>query len=128
MKVRKRLAALLLALGMLVPLATAVATPASAGQDYWSPTACRPDVWFYNQSGAYGTYYWTAPAGYTHVGDRRMNAYTAFGWECGRLGAPRGNFNGYYQQFERGQILWDGLAGCYRVRFTGAWYEEWGCW
>lgn len=112
---RARVAKLLVCLSLLIPLQL-TATPANAGQDYWSTDACRPDVWWYNQTGLYGTYYWRAETGTLFVGGERMAIYQSWGYQCGPLGAPTSSWNGWEQWFQEGVIYFNGT--CMRV-----WHE-----
>lgn len=101
---------------------------AFAGQDYWSSDPCRPDVQWYNMTGTYGTFYSWGNYPLTFVGGRRMDAYTAAGWQCGSLGPPTSNFDANlgYQTFQYGQIYYDMLTGCYRVYLSYYGYS-YGC-
>ncbi len=110
-------------------LALAPTQQALAGQDYWSTSDCRPDVWWYNRTGTYGTWYWWANGAQQHfVGGRVMDAYSYANWQCGSLGAPRSDFepNTGYQYFEYGEIYYDQLSGCYKVYLSYYGYS-YGC-
>lgn len=124
---RARVAKLLVCLSLLIPLQL-TATPANAGQDYWSTSDCRPDVWWINYTGYYGTDYWVEgnpdnPDFYFWVGGKIMEVYSQTNYQCGTIGAPIAEkvWIGYwYQSFEFGNIYYDNYWGCWRVEVYGS--------
>lgn len=105
-------------------------TSATAGQDYWSTSDCRPNVWWINYTGTYGTrYYWSSQYGVRYdewVDGPRMNLYSQLGWQCGVLGPPTSHWDDWYghQWFENGYIWRDSQYNCLRYHFGHDYYSN----
>lgn len=119
-----------LCLGLLIPtmaFVVALSTPVEAGQDYWSTSDCRPEVWWLNYTGTYGTrYYWSSQSGVRYdewVDGARMNLYSQLGYQCGVLGPPTSHWDGWTQWFENGYMWKDYQTGCLRYHFGYDYYS-----
>jgi hypothetical protein len=81
------------------------------GDNSWTQSACRPDVWIYGVPNQ-GAYAWTATRGSIWVTGGIYQAWKSQGFECGLAGPPA-KPSGWIQEMNYGQ-------GCVGQWFTNA--------
>lgn len=119
---KKALIIITILISLMLPVVS-LSSPASAGQDYWSYDCNNSQgepIWWYNQTGYYGTRYvhrwYGVVQGPFRVDEIAMDIYSGEGWQCGWMGAPLSNWYGG-QTFENAWIEFSyELGGCYVIQ------------